>query len=214
VAALDRDAELLASSDCDVGVVADVADEAEVRSGVDEAVDRLGGLDVLVTCAGVRGPGTVSELELDEWERVFAVNVRGVFLSARAAIPHLRLQGGGAIVTVASQFALVGGAGIPSYCASKGAVLSLTRAMAIDHAHEGIRVNCVCPGPTATPMLEQLFARSAEPAADRRRLAETQLHGRYVRPEEIADAIAYLASPAAGSTIGAAVVVDGGYSIR
>jgi NAD(P)-dependent dehydrogenase (short-subunit alcohol dehydrogenase family) len=214
VAALDLDEERLAHVDADHCLVADVTSENEVGRAVDEAATALGGLDVAVVCAGVAGRGTVADTALDEWERVFAVNVRGVYLTAKAVIPHLREAGGGAIVVVASQLGLVAAANAAAYCASKGAAVLLTRAMAIDHAPEGIRVNCVCPGPTATPLLESYFALSNDAASERSRYEQAQVHGRLIEPEEVADAIAYLASPQAGSTIGAALVVDGGYSIR
>lgn len=211
VAALDRDATRLAVVEADVRVAADVAVEEDVRRGIDEAAAALGGLDVLVSCAGVAGRGTVADTELEEWERIFAVNARGLFLVAKAAIPHLRKAGGGAIVNVASQLGLVAAGNAAAYCASKGAAVLLTKAMAIDHGPEGIRVNAVCPGPTATPMTDAFFG--ANPG-ERRLFEQAQLHGRLVRPEEIAEAIAYLASPAARSTMGAILVVDGGYSIR
>jgi 2-keto-3-deoxy-L-fuconate dehydrogenase len=214
VAALDRDEERLARVDADARVVADVTSEDDVRRGIDEAAAALGGLDVAVACAGVAGRGTVTETALEEWERVFAVNVRGVYLTAKAALPHLRAAGGGAFVVVASQLGLVAAANAVAYCASKGAAVQLTRAMAVDHAPEGIRVNCVCPGPTTTPLLDAYFALSTEPDAERARYEQAQVHGRLIEPEEVADAVAYLASPGASSTIGAALVVDGGYSIR
>ena len=214
VAAIDSDQERLAEVDADARVVADVTSEDDVLRGLEEAAAALGGLDVAVACAGVAGRGTVDETPLEEWERIFAVNVRGVYLTAKAAIPHLRRAGGGAIVVVASQLGLVAASGAAAYCASKGAAVQLTRAMAIDHAAEGIRVNCVCPGPTATPLLEAYFALAPDADEERGRYERAQVHGRLIRAEEIADAISYLASPAATSTIGAALVVDGGYSIR
>jgi NAD(P)-dependent dehydrogenase (short-subunit alcohol dehydrogenase family) len=214
VAALDRDEPALAAVDADARVVADVTSEDDVQRGIDEAAAALGGLDVAVLCAGVAGRGTVEHTPLAEWERVFAVNVRGVYLSAKAAIPHLRAAAGGALVVVASQLGLVAAADAAAYCASKGAAVLLTRAMAIDHGPEGIRVNCVCPGPTATPLLESYFALSADAAREQAVYEQAQVHGRLIEPEEVADAIAYLASPRASSTIGAALVVDGGYSIR
>jgi NAD(P)-dependent dehydrogenase (short-subunit alcohol dehydrogenase family) len=195
-------------------VVADVTSEQDVRRGIDEAAAALGGLDVAVSCAGVASRGTVADTPLEEWERVFAVNVRGVYLTAKAAIPHLRDAGGGAIVVVASQLGLVAAAHAAADCASKGAAVLRTRAMAVDHGPEGIKVNCVCPGPTTTPLLEAYFELSTDPDLEQARYAEAQVHGRLIEPEEIADAIAYLASPGASSTIGAALVVDGGYSIR
>ena len=214
VAALDVDETRLADSDADIRVLADVTSEPDVRRGVDEAAAALGGLDVVVAAAGVAGRGTAADIPLAEWERVFAVNARGVYLTARVAVPHLREAGGGAVVVVASQLGLVAAAGAAAYCASKGAAVMLTRAMAVDHAPEGIRVNCVCPGPTVTPLLEDYFALASNPEQERRRYEQAQVHGRLIEAEEVADAIAYLASPRASSTIGAALVVDGGYSIR
>jgi NAD(P)-dependent dehydrogenase (short-subunit alcohol dehydrogenase family) len=214
VAALDVDRDRLEEVAADAHVVADVTSEDDVRRGIDEAAAALGGLDVVVACAGVAGRGTVETTALEEWERVFAVNVRGVYLTAKAAIPHLRDAGGGTIVVVASQLGLVAAANGAAYCASKGAAVMLTRAMAVDHGAHGIRVNCVCPGPTTTPLLESYFAHSADPVSEQARYAEAQVHSRLIEPQEIADAIAYLASPGATSTIGAALVVDGGYSIR
>jgi NAD(P)-dependent dehydrogenase (short-subunit alcohol dehydrogenase family) len=214
VAALDRDTEALRGADADVVLVADVALEDELTRAVDEAAAVLGGLDVVVASAGIASRGTAESISVADWERVFAVNVTGVFLTARAAIPHLRRAGGGAIVNIASQLGIVAAPGAAAYCASKGAVIQLTRALAIDHAADGIRVNCVCPGPTETPLLERYFAEADDPSGERRRYSEAQAHGRLVTADEIADAIAYLASPGAGSTVGAALVVDGGYSIR
>jgi NAD(P)-dependent dehydrogenase (short-subunit alcohol dehydrogenase family) len=214
VAAMDVDRARLADVDADAHVVADVTSAEDVRRGVDEAAAALDGLDVAVACAGVASRGTVADTPVEEWDRVFAVNVRGVYLTAQAAIPHLREAGGGALVVVASQLGLVAAADAAAYCASKGAAVMLTRAMAVDHGPEGIRVNCVCPGPTTTPLLEAYFELSADPVQEQARYAEAQVHGRLIEPEEIADAIAYLASPGATSTIGAALVVDGGYSIR
>ena len=168
----------------------------------------------MVAAAGIAARGTVADTDPGDWDRVLGVNLRGVYLTGRAAIPHLRAAGGGAIVNIASQLGLVAAAGAAAYCASKGAVISLTRAMAIDHGPEGIRVNCVCPGPTDTPLLDPYFGASADPAAERRAYEAMQLHARLVTAEEIAGAVAYLADPGASSTMGAALVVDGGYIVR
>jgi NAD(P)-dependent dehydrogenase (short-subunit alcohol dehydrogenase family) len=214
VGVVDRDPTALAGTVAEVAVEADVSSDGDVARAVDEVVRMLGGLDGLVACAGIAGRGTVASTEPAEWDRIFSVNVRGTYLAARAAIPHLRAAGGGAIVLVASQLGLVAAANAAAYCSSKGAVVQLARAMAIDHAPEGIRVNAVCPGPTDTPLLEPYFAGAADPDEERRTYEAAQLHGRLVDPAEVADAIAYLLSPGAASTLGAALVVDGGYTVR
>ena len=214
VAGIDLDRAGMAASNLEARLLADVADAKAIAAAVDAAAEQLGGLDVVVASAGVAGRGTAADTLPGEWERIFAVNVLGVYLTARAAIPHLRRAGGGAIVNVASQLGLVAAANAAAYCASKGAVVQLTRAMAVDHGPEGIRVNCVCPGPTDTPLLEPYFAGAPDPAAERAAYERAQVHGRLVEATEVADAILYLASPAAASTMGVALVVDGGYTIR
>jgi NAD(P)-dependent dehydrogenase (short-subunit alcohol dehydrogenase family) len=214
VAVLDRDQDALEASPAEFGTTCDVADADSLAAAVDEAAAALGGLDVVVAAAGIAARGTVADTDPSDWDRVLAVNLRGVYLTGRATIPHLRATGGGAIVNIASQLGLVAAAGAAAYCASKGAVISLTRAMAIDHGHEGIRVNCVCPGPTDTPLLDPYFGAAADPAAERRAYEAMQLHARLVTADEIAGAVAYLAQPGASSTMGAALVVDGGYIIR
>ena len=214
VAVLDRDESLLAASPAEVKLCCDVSDPGGLTAAVDEAAGALGGLDVVVAAAGIAARGTVADTEPADWDRVLGVNLRGVYLTGRAAIPHLRTVGGGAIVNIASQLGLVAAAGAAAYCASKGAVISLTRAMAIDHGPEGIRVNCVCPGPTDTPLLEPYFGGAADPAAERRAYEAMQLHARLVTADEIAGAVAYLAAPGSSSTMGAALVVDGGYIVR
>jgi NAD(P)-dependent dehydrogenase (short-subunit alcohol dehydrogenase family) len=214
VAALDRNAALVALSGAEVALACDVTDAAALALAVEQAAAELGGLDVVVAAAGIASRGTVADTEPEEWDRVLAVNLRGVYLTGRAAIPYLRTSGGGAIVNIASQLGLVAAAGAAAYCASKGAVISLTRAMAIDHGAEGIRVNCVCPGPTDTPLLEPYFGGAADPAAERRAYEAMQLHSRLVTAEEVAGAVAYLADPGSSSTMGAALVVDGGYIVR
>jgi 2-keto-3-deoxy-L-fuconate dehydrogenase len=214
VAAIDLDAAAVAAVEADARAVADVTDADGLGRAVEQVVAELGGLDVAVASAGVAGHGTVLGTTLDDWDRTFAVNVRGVFLTARTAIPHLVAAGGGSFVAVASQLGLVAVPASAAYCASKGAVINLVRAMAIDHGPDGVRVNCVCPGPTETPLLDRFFAATPDPAATRRAFAAMQVHGRMVEAGEIADAIAYLASPRAASTTGHALVVDGGYTIR
>jgi 2-keto-3-deoxy-L-fuconate dehydrogenase len=214
VAALDRDEDALARSGADDTRVCDVADESSVTAAVDAAAAALGGLDVVVCGAGVASRGDVTTCPPEEFGRVMGVNVRGVYLTCRAAIPHLREAGGGAIVVVASQLGLVAVPDAAAYCASKGAAVNLARAMALDHAHEGIRVNAVCPGPTDTPMVERFFAETGDPQGTRAAFEAATAIGRLIEPAEIAEAIAFLASERGGGTVGAALVVDAGYTAR
>jgi 2-keto-3-deoxy-L-fuconate dehydrogenase len=208
VAVLDRDVSgveppLLA-------LRADVTDDAAVRAAVAEAAERLGGLDLLVNNAGIGAQGTVEDNDDDEWRRVFDVNVLGMARVARAALPHLRESGRGAIVNTSS---IAATAGLPQralYSATKGAILSLTLAMAADHVREGVRVNCVCPGTADTPWVQNLLAQAPDPEAERAALEARQPIGRLVSAAEVAEAIAYLASPEAASTTGVALHVDGG----
>ena len=188
----------------------DVSDADAVSAAVEEAARRLGGLDVVVNNAGVGAAGTVADNDDEEWHRVFDVNVVGMVRVARAALPHLRESSCAAIVNTCSVAAT---AGIPQralYSASKGAVLALTLAMAADHVAEGIRVNCVCPGTADTPWVGRLLDAADDPDAERAALEARQPIGRLVSAREVAEAIAYLASPASSSTTGTALFVDGG----
>jgi NAD(P)-dependent dehydrogenase (short-subunit alcohol dehydrogenase family) len=193
-----------------VAVQADVTDDAGVRAAVAEAVGALGGLDVLVNNAGIGAQGTVEDNPDEEWHRVLDVNVLGMVRVARAALPHLRASEHAAIVNTCS---IAATAGLPQralYGASKGAVLALTLSMAADHVADGVRVNCVNPGTADTPWIGRLLDAAPDPAAERAALEARQPMGRMVSAEEVAEAIAYLASPAAGSTTGTALAVDGG----
>jgi 2-keto-3-deoxy-L-fuconate dehydrogenase len=193
-----------------IALQADVTDEAAVRAGVQEAVRALGGLDVLVNNAGIGAQGSVEDNDDDEWRRVFDVNVLGMARVARAAVPHLRRSEQAAIVQTSS---IAATAGLPNrvlYSATKGAVLSMTLAMAADLVADGIRVNCVTPGTADTPWVQRLLDAAPDPAAERAALEARQPIKRLVSAEEVAEAIAYLASPAAGSTTGIALAVDGG----
>ncbi|MFE9445508.1 SDR family NAD(P)-dependent oxidoreductase [Streptomyces sp. NPDC006602] len=189
---------------------ADVTDDASVRQAVAAAVADLGGLDVLVNNAGIGAQGTVEDNDDDEWHRVLDVNVVGMVRVARAALPHLRESAHAAIVNTSS---IAATAGLPQrvlYSATKGAVYSLTLAMAADHVREGIRVNCVNPGTADTPWIGRLLAKAADPAAERVALEARQPTGRLVSANEVAGAIAYLASPLSGATTGTSLAVDGG----
>jgi NAD(P)-dependent dehydrogenase (short-subunit alcohol dehydrogenase family) len=199
-----------AAEHADLAVAVDVADDASVRAGIDRVAAELGGIDILVNNAGIGAQGTIEANTDDEWTRVLDVNVVGMVRVARAALPHLRRSSAAAIVNTSSIAATAGLPERAAYSASKGAVAALTRAMAADHLREGIRVNAVNPGTADTPWVERLLASAADPAAERTALEARQPHGRLVSADEVADAVAYLASPAAGSTTGIALAVDGG----
>jgi len=208
VAVLDLDPS--AAPEPLLGVRCDVTDDDSVRSAVDRVAGELGGLDVLVNNAGVGAQGTVEDNDDDEWHRVLDVNVLGMVRTTRAALPHLRRSRAAAVVNTCS---IVATAGLPQralYSASKGAVLSLTLAMAADHVGEGIRVCCVTPGTADTPWVGRLLDAAEDPAAERAALEARQPMGRLVTAEEVALAIAYLADPAAASTTGTVLPVDGG----
>jgi len=187
-----------------------VTDDASVRAAVAQAVETLGGLDVVVNNAGIGAQGTVEDNDDDEWRRVLDVNVQGMVRVTRAALPHLRRSAYAAVVNTCS---IVATAGLPQralYSASKGAVLALTLAMAADHVREGIRVNCVNPGTADTPWIGRLLAQADDPVAERAALEARQPTGRLVSADEVAGAIAYLASPSSSGTTGTALAVDGG----
>jgi 2-keto-3-deoxy-L-fuconate dehydrogenase len=192
------------------GLSADVTNDASVRLAVDKAADSLGGIDILVNNAGIGATGTVADNTDAQWHQVFDVNVVGMVRVTRAALPHLRASAHAAIVNTCS---IAATAGLPQralYSATKGAVLSLTLAMAADHIHEGIRVNCVNPGTADTPWVGRLLDQAPDPAAERAALEARQPMGRLVTAEEVAAGIAYLASPLAASVTGTALAIDGG----
>ena len=197
----------------DVGalyVAANVVDDASVRSAIDTVVKEFGGIDILVNNAGIGAIGTVEDNADPEWQNVFEVNVFGMMRESRAALPHLRKSSAAAIVNTCS---IAATAGLPNralYSASKGAVLSLTLAMAADYARDGIRVTAVNPGTADTPWVARLLDAASEPAAERAALEARQPIGRLVSAQEVAGAIAYLASPLSGATTGTALAVDGG----
>ena len=191
-------------------LVADVTDEDSVGAAVAAAVDRLGGVDVLVNNAGIGATGTVEDNPYEEWRRVLDTNLLGVVRTTRAALPHLRRSASAAIVNTCS---IAATAGLPNralYSATKGALLSLTLAMAADHVREGIRVNCVAPGTVDTPWVRRLLEQAPDAEAELAALRARQPTGRLVSAEEVAAAIAYLASPLAAATVGSVLAVDGG----
>jgi NAD(P)-dependent dehydrogenase (short-subunit alcohol dehydrogenase family) len=188
----------------------DVTDRAEVDAAVQEVLDRHGRIDVVVNNAGIAAVGTVEDNDDTEWRRVLDVNVVGMARVSAAALPSLRRSPAAAIVNVCSIAALNGLPRRALYSASKGAVLALTFAMATDHVREGIRVNAVSPGTVHTAFVDRMLEQFDDPAAERAALDARQATGRMVTPEEVAGAVAYLASPRSGSTTGTALEVDGG----
>ena len=198
-----------AGSDID-HVPVDVTDSYGVEVAVNQVKDDHGRIDILINNAGIGARGPVTENDLSEWRKAFEVNVFSIVTMARATLAELRQSDAGAIVNVCSIAATVGLPDRALYSATKGAVYSLTLAMAADHVREGVRVNCVIPGTADTPWVQRLLDAAPDPAAERRALAERQPHGRLVSPAEVAEAICYLASPLSGSTIGTALNVDGG----
>jgi len=193
---------------------ADVTVAEEVEGLVRLATERWGGLEVMVNNAGVGVAATAPQTSEEDFERVLAVNLRGTFLGMKYAIPAIRDSGGGAVINMSSIAALVGLKDRAAYSAAKGGILALTRAGAIDHIHEGVRVNCIAPGTVETPWISRITAGYADPEEARWRMRERQPHGRFVRPEEVAAMAAYLASDEAASVVGACMVVDGGMSAR
>lgn len=191
-------------------VPADITDDEGVRTAIAAVVERFAGLDVLINNAGIGAVGNVADNPDPEWQRVFDVNVFGLVRVTRAALPHLRVSKHAAIVNTCSVAATAGVPARALYSATKGAVLALTLAMAADHVSEGIRVNAVNPGTSDTPWVERLLSQADDPVAERAALYARQPIGRLVTPEEVAAAIAFLASPASGATTGTSLAVDGG----
>jgi NAD(P)-dependent dehydrogenase (short-subunit alcohol dehydrogenase family) len=195
-----------------LGLTADVTDDASVRIAVDAAAEGLGGIDILVNNAGIGAIGTVADNPDDQWHQVLDVNVVGIVRATRAALPYLRASEHAAIVNTCSVAAT---AGLPQralYSATKGAVLSLTLAMAADHIGEGIRVNCVNSGTADTPWIGRLLDQADDPTAERAALEARQPMGRLVTAAEVAAGIVYLASPSASAVTGTALAIDGGMS--
>jgi NAD(P)-dependent dehydrogenase (short-subunit alcohol dehydrogenase family) len=214
----DRSAEGLAetAAGCPgaIAMVGDAASAADIGGAAIRAMAELGPVRLLITAAGMLGPAMpLAQVEEADWDRLFAVNVKGTWLAVRAVLPQMQAAGGGSIVAFASTAGLAGSATLPAYSASKGAVVMLTRSLALSHAAEGIRVNCVCPGSIETPMLEATFAAAGDDAARTAREAAFRARHpmlRFGRAEEVSETVLFLLSGAAGFITGVALPVDGG----
>jgi NAD(P)-dependent dehydrogenase (short-subunit alcohol dehydrogenase family) len=214
---VDRNGELAGRVANEIGVgpavVGDVSDSAFCQRAVETALERYGRLDILVNAAGIIVRADALNTSDEQWQRVLNVNVNGVFFMSRAAIGPMKKQGQGAIVNFGSIWGEVGSAGVVAYCASKGAVHQITRAMALDHVKDGIRINAVCPGEVNTPMLASERAEPVTPELMQRLAAAVPL-GRMAEPVEIARVVLFLASDAASYMTGSMVTVDAGYTAR
>ncbi len=191
---------------------ADVTSREATRGGVARIMERWGRIDVLATCSGISVGGTAATIDEALWDRVFAVNVKGTYLWIHEVLPHMIAAGSGSIITLGSQLAVSGGANNAAYIASKGAIVALTRTMAVDHAGQGIRVNALMPGVIDTPMSRKSLTRYADVDATRERWAKRHAMGRFGKPEEVANAALFLASDDSSFTTGSLLFVDGGWT--
>lgn len=194
-----------------LAIAADVSESSDIHRIIDQTVARFGKLNVLLNNAGVLHIGTAEQITEAQWDETFNVNVRGLWLLSRAVLPHLRKAGGGSIINVASVLGINGARNRASYAASKGAVVLLTKCMAIDHGAENIRVNCICPSFVETELTAKVVSQAPDPDAVRRERTAAHPIGRLGNPEDMAGMAVYLASEDSSWVTGAAFPVDGGY---
>jgi len=195
-------------------VKCDVSNEEQVKAMIRETVTKYGRINVLVNNAGIGVYKTVLDTTSEEWDRCLAVNLKGVFLCSKYAIPHIKAAGGGAIVNIASVHSYQNVGGTAPYAASKAGVVALTRVMAIDYGRDKIRVNAVCPGWIDTPLIRSIFAGRPDPEKARREVERSQILGRLGTPEEVGEAAAFLASDEASYITGASLMVDNGMTAQ
>ena len=208
----DVAAQVTAAGGEALALACDVTKSEQVEQTIQAVVSRFGGLDVVVNNAGAVIVATAEETSEVAWDQLMDANLKGTFLVSRAALPELRRAGGGSIINIGSVVGLVGMKKRAAYCAAKGGVAMLTKAMALDHAHENIRINCICPALVETALVSQLMGRQTDPAAYRRQRAEQIPLGRLGRPEDVAQLAVFLASDESSWMTGAALPLDGGLS--
>ncbi len=222
VCVLDRDAScaqktvemIQRKNGLGMSLEADVTCAPEVAAATGAVLERFGSIDVLVNNAAIEFSADVIHTPEEEWDRVIAVNLKGAFLMSKEVLPAMKKQESGAIVNVSSISGLLGWPDSAVYCASKGGIIQLTRQMAVDYAPYNIRVNCVCPGTTLTPMIERLFDMEKDREQAMRKISSMHPLGRFARPAEIAEAMCFLASDDASFITGTVLPVDGGYTAK
>ena len=192
----------------------DVSKAAEVEELVRFAVEQYGRLDILVNNAAIQILGTLTRTSEEDWDRLHSVNLKGVFLCSKYAIPKMIRSGGGSVVNVASVLGLVGDPDLAAYCAAKGGVIALTKAAAIGYGPRGVRVNCICPGDVDTPMVQEFFNKDSNPDQARRTVSAHYALRRIADPREVAQTAAFLASDASSFLTGSVIVVDGGLTSK
>ncbi len=195
-------------------VQTDISREDEIKSMVAQAMVKFKRIDILFNNAGIELTKPVTETTAEELEKVLSVNLKGVFFGCKHAIPYMTRHGGGSIINTASTAGIVGFPNMAAYSASKGAVVLLTKQMALDYAKQGIRVNCVCPGAIMTPMVERFINKSPNPEETKKQLAGMHPIGRMGKPEEIANAVLFLASDESSFVTGHSLIVDGGLTAQ
>jgi NAD(P)-dependent dehydrogenase (short-subunit alcohol dehydrogenase family) len=194
-----------------IAIAADVSKREEIERVLEQTLAAFGGINVLVNNAGILHPGTAEQITEAQWDETFNINVRGLWLFSRTVLPHLRQAGGGSIINVASVLGINGTRNRAAYAASKGAVVLLTKCMAVDHGHENIRVNAICPSFVETDLTAAVLSKAQDPEAVRRERIEVHPIGRLGQPEDLAGLAVYLASDESSWATGAAFPVDGGY---